>query len=609
VAKPLTPLILIGSTGLSDDAAPLVTEARKAASLINLYPVGNKLVRRPGATPICTSLTAARYMQGLAWCYLPASSPMQYAVTVDNGTCYDAYNAGAGFGTSPTALTGGGSRFATTGNVGMAVVDSKLYLGDGTNQNCRFNGTNVKRSGSITPTTAPTFNAFVGAGVLTGNVQYKLVYLDADGNESQSSSASAVLAPVAQNVTLNIANDTDADRSGKNLYRKGTSSSDYKLVNASPIGATATTYTDSTTDANLGAILTTATYNQFPACQVLWEHDNRLLGCISGSDRQTLFISNEFAPWYCPNTTLPDVPTQGIRLKIQGSATSIIGGISHGGYSFIFSMDSGYILQGSTADDYRLEKFVRSGCISERTIVSAADKLFWLSREGVYMYDGTETTLVSEDDLHETMVTLLPAVTTGSCGWYYKNRYYLDIGSGLYYYDIPKRFWGKLLYPYTIAKVVTAPQLQSTDMRVFAIGRDAATVHRLEYPALATDNNYLNSGQAIACTWKSKILDMGLPVHDKRVHLFGAKFKKATGLATVKVYYSGSTSEYQSESFDLATVDDDASATITTPTIAVCRREGIEQLRSEMFQMEITSSTTGPDFEILEADLMWRSAN
>lgn len=613
MAKPLTPLVLIGSTGLSDDSAPLTTDDHKAATLTNLYPIGKKLVRRGGATPVCTALTMARKMQGLEWCYLPAASPTQYLVTVDNGNTYDAYNAGAGYGTTPTALTTGSSRFATTGNVGMATVDSTLYIGDGTNPNCRFNGTNVKKAGSIPPSSAPTFNAFVGAGVLTGNVQYRLVYLDADGHEGGASAESSVLVPAAQNITLNLANDVDVDRSGKNLYRKGPTSSDYKLVNASPIGATATTYTDSTTDANLGALVTTIYFDQFPACQNLWEHDNRLFGCISGTDRRTLFISNEFAPWYCPSIISPDLPTQGVRLKIQGAATTITGGRSHGGYCFVFTLDDGYILQGSSADDYRLEKFTQHGCISFRTIVSVRNRLFWLSRDGVYMYDGTEVKLISEEDLHEQMTSIIAALTTGSCAWAFKDRYYIDLGSAIYYYDTFKQQWGKLSYPFTITQAVTAPPVSTNDTRIFAAGRDAASIYQLEFPGINVDNGAATSGTppatAITCTWKSKLLDMGLQVRDKRVHLLGAKFKKSSDTATLKLYISGTTSYFQSETFDLSTVEDDAFGTLTTPTIAVCRREGTEQMRSEFFQFEITSATQGASFEILQADLMWTVAS
>jgi hypothetical protein len=636
MAKPLTPMVVTSFLGENDTNPATEIEDRQGALVQNLYIVNGGLERRLGSDIITSGYTITnKFIQGLLWCRLPATSPVEYVIGVSQGLVKDFWNAGAGG--APTDLTWPSGPFTSTSNlVGMAVVDNVLYIGDGSTDGMfRFDGTDVRRSGSEAPTTAPTFNAFVGAGALTGDVTYKLVYLDDSGHESEPSAASAVISPVAQNVTLNIANDTDGDRSGKNLYRRGTSSTQYRLVNAAPIAAGATTYTDSTTDANLGAILEEGN-TRMPGLSRMWEHDGRLFGCGNAADLRTLFISNEFEPWYCPASPDLSDPTQGLRLRIQAKNAVIVGGISHGGYCFVFTDEGGYLLQGTSSDDYRLERFCNHGCTSHRSIQSLRNWLFWCGPDGVYRYDGEKTERI--DDSIRTYFTARTASNLSlTCSWVYDNRYYLSFPTGVNAvkcFDTryePADGWTTMRYGdvYRSATVSTSQAALAGVPRVFVANDFDGSVIQLEKPGYYLDDSAAGvTSTGITATWKSKMFNMGLHGRDKRVHLWGFKVRNPTSIGdgsstvTAAMAVSGSamntiadSAVMQVETLALTTTEDgdDWAVDPSGGTVATIRNEAFEQARSELFQLYISnveSSGAGiSDFRILEAEAYWTLAS
>jgi hypothetical protein len=553
----------------------------------------------------------------------------EYIIGVSQGNFYDFWNAGVV--TTPTALTGGSARFtSTTNNVGLAVLDHIVYAADGVGAMCRYNGLTVSKAGSSPPTAAPTFSAFVGAGVLTGNVQYKITYLDALGKESEPSSASATLAPVAQNVTLTIPNDTDSDRSGKNVYRLGPTGTTYKLVNSSPISATATTYTDSVADASLGDTLVSGN-TLFPSCSCLWEHDNRLVGCGNVADVRTLFVSNEFAPWYCPSTPDDTDPTQGIRIRIQGKNARLIGGISHGGYCFVFTDEGGYILQGTSSDDYRVERFTNHGCVSHRSICTVRNWLFWVGPDGIYRYDGEDTVRV-DNSIRTFFLSKSASNLAQTAAWVYDDRYYVSFPSGstpVMSLDVrqePENGWCPMEYQ-NFWLAATGSQSQSSNPgvpRVFVADQTQGQVMQLEAPATYDDTpTGGGAASAISVEWASKQINMGLSGRDKRVNIWGFKLRTPTSLngastsnVTASLYAGSGATAIQTKTFALSTTsagDDWAVDPSTGLKVAVIREEAVEQARSEIFQLGITHSVGGTgrisDFRLLEAEAYWKLAS
>lgn len=632
--KPFTPIVVTRFAGENDTLPPTEIEDDQGALVQNLYIVNGGLERRLGSQKRNSGTVTNRFIQGLIWCRLPAASPVERVIGVSQGLVKDFWNAGAV--ASPTELTwAAGTPFTSTSNlVGMAVVDNTLYIGDGSTDGMfRYDGTDVRRSGSEKPTTAAT--AAVGsAGVLTGDVSYKVTYLDDSGHESEPSDASNTLTVTADQVDLtDIPDDTDADRSGKNLYRRGPSSTQYRLVTT--LAAGATTYTDNTADADLGDILVEGN-TRFPSCSRLWEHDNRLFGCGNAADLRTLFISNEFEPWYCPESPDLSDPTQGLRLRIQARSAIITGGISHGGYCFIFTDEGGYILQGTSSDDYRLERFTNHGCTSHRSIQSLRNWLFWCGPDGVYRYDG-ETTERIDDSIRTYFRARTAANLALTCAWIYDDRYYLSFPTGtsaVKCFDTryePADGWTTMRYGdvYRSATVSTSQAGVAGVPRVFVANDFDGMLIQLETPGYYLDDSASGStSTGITATWKSKMFNMGLNGRDKRVHLWGFKVRNPTSIGdgssnvTAALAVSGSamntiadSAVMQVETLALTTTEDgdDWAVDPSGGTVAIIRNEAFEQARSELFQIYISnveSSGAGiSDFRILEAELYWTMAS
>jgi hypothetical protein len=541
-------------------------------------------------------------------------------VAVRNGDIYNVPESAS----PPSVVTGGSSRLPTTGDVGMAVVGGVLYIAS-SNENfpmVRYNGENVRKAASAEPSSAPV-GAVGAAGVLTGDVSYKITYLSADGRESQPSSASNTVTTTADQVDLSsIPNDTDTERSGKNVYRRGPTSTQYKLVNPTPLSASATTYTDNIADASLGRALE-ETNSPFPPCERLWEHDNRLFGVIHKANNTTLFASNELEPWFCPEEPNLTDPTQGMRITVNTGGIPLTGGVSHGGYCIVFSAEGGYLLQGTSSDDYRLDRFTDHGCADIETLVSMRDYLFWLGVDGVYRFDGTNTERI-DDHIRTFVEGLSGSDCQNSCAWGKDNRYYLSTPDGVRYYDTVYDIWGRTLYACSATKGFThatvAPSYGGVagDTRVFTtlfLATASEDIFRLDVPSTFTDWNGDAASVAYTCQWRSVILDMGLAGRDKRIHLWGFKFRAGGASAstvTCTLFYGSSLTDLTNETLSLTTeqpTNSDTSRTSALPQVVLARFEAVEGARCELFQSQFScASTVSFDFEALDAEFFWTMA-
>lgn len=554
----------------------------------------------------------------------------EYVVGVYQGSLYDFYNAGV-VG-APTALTGGSSRFASGTNlVGMALVDHTLYAGDGTDYNVRFNGLNVKKSGSAKPTSVPTATESGSAGnIADGVVQYAVTYLDADGHESEPSAASTAITLTGGGSQVDltaIPDDTDTDRIGKNVYRLGPTSAEFRLVNSLPLAADATTYTDNVDDDDLGAILIEGN-TLFPPVARLWEHDDRLCGVGNSTDPRVLFVSNQFEPWYCPAS--PDLtdPLQGVRFKAQARHANWIGGISHGGYNFCFTDEGGYILQGVGASDYRLERFTNHGCTSHYTIKSVRHWLFWLGPDGVYRWDGAEVERV--DDSIRTYITARSASDLSlATAWVYDNRYYLSFPTatdGVKCFDTRHPVadgWTTLDYPdqWLVADTSQSVGSAAGTQRVFVANEAVGRAMQVEKASTFDDLSAAGSTTNIPIEWRSKLFNMGLHARDKRIYTWGFKVRNPVSISggstsdvTGSLHLAGGTSAVQSATMPLSVTDpgDDWAVTPAGGRVQVERNEAVDTAIGEVFQLRIAHSAGSnrvSDFRLLEAEALWRLAN
>lgn len=564
----------------------------------NLYFTAGRrgLVRRGGTAPLGTgALAPDQDLDGLHWYKIGAT---EYLVSAHNGALYD-WLAGSAVTNSTGKLTSG-----TEAN--GAWVDGRFFWGDGTKQNIYHDGADVVQALTDAPASAPTVAAGA-AGNPDGTYRYKVTFLNADGKESGAGPASSSITVTLDRIDLSNIPTCGAgqDCSGRNIYRTKNGGTLYYLV-TTIANNTATTVTDNTADASLGAALrlnfdgeTEADLSRMPPVRFLTAHQNRLIGAFctaAEGDKQTVYISKSREPWYCP--VLPDVedPNEGTRIALQGPGAGEITGLcSHGDKVAVFTADAAFLLV--TSDqllDYALHRFTDHGCVAHRTIKSVRDMLLWLAPDGVYLArEGQGVARVSDDEINTILTT--SASDLAKChAFVWQDRYFLCFTNGTaLVYDLRFGQWTRnAAWPWRCSAVSVFGGGQQE--RLYGARAGSARVWQMETGA--TDN-----GAAITAIWESRDFDCGAPFGEKRLHFVGAKWKAGSGTATVSVYRGGGTAATQVATKDLSGVDQSGSE------VAKLDQRCVEQLRDELFRVRVDYAGTAAAYELLQVDCLWQA--
>ncbi len=163
------------------------------------------------------------------------------------------------YGVVPWAAIQGWDTMAAARNAGCRLPTWEEWLGSaewnpGSSTPARMNGNTVYGSASddahLDPPGAPTV-AVGAAGALTGAYQYKVTLVNALG-ETTGVTASAVVNPSSQQVSLSAIPIGAAGTTARNIYRTAAGGATYKFLVAIADNTT-TTYTDNALDATLGA--------------------------------------------------------------------------------------------------------------------------------------------------------------------------------------------------------------------------------------------------------------------------------------------------------------------------------------------------------------------
>lgn len=165
-------------------------------------------------------------------------------------------------GGSAWALTGA-STFSTIGSaqsvftagirVASAEYQQHLFIGNGGVIPYKWNGTDFTRHGVYPPTTTSTVSTGA-AGALTGDYQYKIVYVNSQSVESNVGPVTATHTAGATKismVSIPIAPQSFGI-SSRRVYRTAAGGTTFKLVTTIADNTT-TTYLDNTADSSLGA--------------------------------------------------------------------------------------------------------------------------------------------------------------------------------------------------------------------------------------------------------------------------------------------------------------------------------------------------------------------
>lgn len=574
------------------DGVPAEAQPGQAVTVQNLYKSREALVRRKGFTALGAALSPAQSHDGLGWFKIGAT---EYLVAAHDGKLVDWLNATPG-----TTLANSTGKLTSGTDANAAWLDGKVYWGDGVKQNVRFDGTDVTQVLTDTPGSA----ASVAVGAATGpsgTFTYYVTFTSDDGKHSPVSPLSGSVTVTNQKVSLTSIPTCSAgqDCAGRGIWRNKHGTTTYFLV-TTIANNTATTYTDETTDANLGIALTTILganrqNERFPPCQLLITHQSRLVGMGRASDKQTIFLSNAREPWYCPSVPDLDDPNQGSRFTLQGPGAGAGTGLcSHGNQIIAFTLDAAWAL--TTSDqllDYTLHRFSNHGCVAHRTIKSVRDMLIWASADGIYMArEGQGVTRIS-DDIKTTYQAISSADLAKSHGFVWDDKYFFCWPSGCRVYDLRFGVWTRNTN--WLWRVATVTSLGTALEKVYAAISGTARVYQLETGAD-------DAGTAISAIWESHDFNCGQMYREKRLHLVSARWRTATGTATVELYRGTGTTAAQTATHDLSTVLQ------TGSTVSVLDQRCAEQLRDEWHRIKISYSGSASVYELLEAAVLYHLA-
>jgi hypothetical protein len=574
------------------DGVPAEAQPGQASVVDNLYKSRDALKRRAGFTALGAALSPAQSHDGLGWFKIAST---EYLIAAHDGKLVDWLNASPG-----ATLTNSTGKLTSGSDANATWLDAKVYWGDGTKQNVRFDGTDVVQVLTETPNSAASVAVGAATGP-TGTYTYYVTFISDDGNHSPVSPLSGSVSVTNQKVSITNIPTCGAgqDCSGRGIWRNKNNTTDYYFVDT-VAGNVTTTYTDETTDDDLGIelveVLGANLQNvRFPPCRYLITHQSRLVGAYStasGFDKQTVYLSNFREPWYSP--TLPDLddPAQGGPFPLQGPGAGEVTGLaSHGNQIAVFTADAAWLL--TTSDqllDYTLHRFSNHGCVAHRTIASVKDRLLWASSDGIYQaLEGEGVSRIS-DDIKTTYQAISAADLAKSHGFIWDDKYFFCWPSGCRVYDLKYRLWTRNTnWTWRVATVTASGQAVE---RVYGALLDVARVFRLENGA---DDN----GTAITALWGSHDFDMGMMGREKRLHQINVHWKASTGTGTLRAYKGTGTTAQQTATRNLATVDD------TGGTVSSLRQRCVEQLRSDRFRLEVEYAGSNADYQLLQVEVLF----
>jgi len=206
-------------------------------------------------------------------------------------------------------------------DIGYFSYADNFYFCDGTNY-WYYDGTNVVLVELATPGAAPTLgHSGSGTALGAGTFKGKVVFLNSLGVESQPSAEASVTITSGQQIDWSAIATGAAGTTKRRLYRTAVGGSVFKLLYEIPDN-TATTYTDTTADASLGAALVIdGDLAPIKRCSCFLWHpkSQRIFAIRDSSDMAALYYSEPGEPAYFKEVsklypTTGDGPAYGLAL-------------------------------------------------------------------------------------------------------------------------------------------------------------------------------------------------------------------------------------------------------------------------------------------------------
>lgn len=321
-----------------------------------------------------------------------------------------------------TASTGTNSTSTVIGAIGTIisisvpastarVIGSSVFLTDGTNfvaGTVTSNRTGNIQTILITQASSVGATIATGATYSTGLIQSGVYYRYTYSNAAQESSPSpptlvptnSYQTPLFDTVTMNAS--TDASVTTINVYRIGGALGQWLLVGtvANP-GSGTTTFIDNVPDSAVTGQNLILHRDPPPPFVAIAEHKERIFGfgypsytingVVQPSAPCDLWYSNYVEPWGFDNTN------QVLQLGAHDSGDIGVEIKSIGSILIAFKSKTTWVVYGESPNDLFPQKLFDIGATSKLAVVAALGVVFWLSNQGVYMFDGSTLTYISRD--------------------------------------------------------------------------------------------------------------------------------------------------------------------------------------------------------------------
>lgn len=332
---------------------------------------------------------------------------MAYALVAAGGTLYKVTTAGVATAiTLPTGVT-----LSTTRRARMAVMGRTIIVSNGATRTLFVDPKDVARPLLLRAPTSPPILTAGSAGAYTGTrrARYSFAIRDPDSGallaESPLSPVSASVAFAAKIIVCSdVAVSPDADVNLRRLYTTATNGSAY-FPWLDLDGNTQTTFSDETSDAQLGTVAAPTNLGLAPGMTngsfmtLLCEWKGHLWG-VGDVDVDTLLFSDAALAYAWP--TANAFPIRPLGFDEFG----ITGLMPRRDELGVARRNVLWKIVGSTSATFEPVKVVDGkGCIAPDSVVIIRDVAYFLAEDGLYAWDSSGIMPISDDKARDWFTT------------------------------------------------------------------------------------------------------------------------------------------------------------------------------------------------------------
>lgn len=250
----------------------------------------------------------------------------------------------------------------------------------------RYNGTTVADAGLPAPAGAPVLDMYdTNGNIPVGDYYYKYTYVYGSLGESNGSPVSAklTLAGVNDEIKLKTIAVGGSEVTSRKIYRSTNATTGFKLVGIISDNVT-TTFDDieaTTTDA-IPDNLTVPPVGDF----------------LLFAQSRLFVVKSTTNCFYWSELFQPDVFNAESFNHVQRDDGDIITGVAQVANLIVFfKRRATYVMTGTSPANWVIRNVSRTlGCIHHGTIAYGEQKIYFVSEEGVYSFDGIKLTFISE---------------------------------------------------------------------------------------------------------------------------------------------------------------------------------------------------------------------